>query len=319
MEPGHDGPGREEGGAAPPPPPGARWQGGHYLDPDRPKGGGPRTGPLPLHPMSLADILDGAFNLFKAELRTIVLVAAAFIVPIQVVSAFLQRDFLDGTGVVSILSDPSVTLSDPAAGSVGQSWAALLSLAAALLVLPFVAGAISRVVSAAYLGERMSAGDALRAVAGRWWVFVVAWFLVHVLEAIGTLLCVVPGLLAMALFVPVAPIIAVEGLGPVKAMRRSARLVRPRLFPVLGVALLAGLLASVLGSVLSTVPSIAAFAVGLRWGWILLAAGGILNGLISTTLVAIVATLVYYDLRIRREGLDLQIMAADLARGDPRR
>ena len=43
-----------------------------------------------------------------------------------------------------------------------------------------------------------------------------------------------------------------------------------------------------------------------------------LSGLVSTPLVSIIATLVYYDGRIRQEGLDLQIMAADLARGDSR-
>jgi hypothetical protein len=32
--------------------------------------------------------------------------------------------------------------------------------------------------------------------------------------------------------------------------------------------------------------------------------------------VAIVSILLYYDGRIRHEGFDLQLMAADLARGD---
>ncbi len=102
-------------------------------------------------------------------------------------------------------------------------------------------------------------------------------------------------------------------------MRRSFRLVKPRLWPVLGIALLSGLLASTVGSVLGGVPSVLALVVGLKWGWLLLAMGSVLSGLVSTPLISIVATLVYYDGRIRQEGLDLQIMAADLARGDPRR
>ena len=89
------------GGSGPPAPayrvgpPGTRAAG---TGPE-PKGGSARTGPLPLHPMTLSDILDGAFNLFKAEARTIVLVTAAFIVPVQIVAAFLQRDYLGGTGL----------------------------------------------------------------------------------------------------------------------------------------------------------------------------------------------------------------------------
>jgi hypothetical protein len=269
--------------------------------------------------MTLADILDGAFNLLKAEFRTLMIVSAAFIVPVQLVAAFLQRDLLGGLGILDFAADPSTA--DPAyeAGGAGQGIALLLAFAATVLILPFVAGAVSRVVSAAYLGDRLSPRDALRAVAGRWWVFILSWLLVHLLEGFGTIFCVLPGLLAMALFMPVAPVIAIEGVGPIRAMRRSARLVRPRMFAVLGIALLSGLLASTVGQILSTVPTFLALIVGLRWGWILLAAGSIVTSLVTTPFVAVVATLVYYDGRIRQEGLDLQVMAADLAHGpDPR-
>ncbi|HVF14433.1 MAG TPA: hypothetical protein VM942_07525, partial [Acidimicrobiales bacterium] len=243
----------------------------------------------------------------------------AFLVPIQIVAAFLQRDYLGGEGFISLFTDPSAAESALDAGSGGQGWASLVGAAATVMILPFVAGAVSRIVSAAYLGERMTAGQALRAVASRWWAFILAWLLVHLLEGIGFVLCILPGLLVMALCIAVAPVIAVEGAGPIRAIRRSFRLVKPRLWPVLGIALLSGLVASTVGSVLGGVPTTLAFLVGLRWGWLLLAAGSIVSGLVSTPLIAIIATLVYYDGRIRQEGLDLQIMAADLARGDGRR
>ena len=86
------------------------------------------------------------------------MVTAAFIVPVQIVAAFLQRDYLGGTGLVSLFSDPSAAESALDSGSTGQAWATLVAVAATVLVLPFVAGAVSRIVSAAYLGERMSAG-----------------------------------------------------------------------------------------------------------------------------------------------------------------
>ena len=303
-------------GPMPPPPPGAPpGAPPGYGYPTQPKGGSARTGPLPLHPMTLSDILDGAFNLFKAEARAILLVTAAFIVPVQLVAAFLQRDYLGGTGLLSLFNDPSAAQSALDSGTGGQAWGTLVALAATVFVLPFVAGAVSRIVSAAYLGERMTAGEALRAVRSRWWAFILAWLFVHLLEVVGFVMCIFPGLVVMALFVTVAPAIAVEGLGPIRAMKRSFRLVWPRLFPVLGVALLAGILASTVGSVLGGVPQVLALVVGLRWGWLLLALGSVLSGLVSTPLVSIMATLVYYDGRIRHEGLDLQIMAADLARG----
>jgi hypothetical protein len=121
-------------------------------------------------------------------------------------------------------------------------------------------------------------------------------------------------LVVIATFVAVAPAIVIEELGPIRGMRRSARLLWPRLFPVMGIALVAGFLANVVGNVLGTVPSFAALAIGLKYGWPLLAAGSILSALITTPFVAIVATLIYFDGRIRQEGFDLELMADELAR-----
>ena len=100
--------------------------------------------------------------------------------------------------------------------------------------------------------------------------------------------------------------------------RRSARLLKPRIWPVLGIALVAGLMARFIETALAFVPQMAAFAVGLEWGWLLLAGGSILAGVVTAPFVAIVATLVYFDGRIRWEGFDLAVMAGDMARrGSP--
>jgi len=265
--------------------------------------------------MGLSDVLDGAFKLFKGNARSVILVTATFMVPIQLLTAFFQRDILGGAGLSDLLNDPSAALATAEDGDEWGMAALMVTVVATALVMPLVAGAVCRVVAASYLGEELSWGDALRAVVPRWWAFAVAWVLVHVLEGIGTLLLLLPGLLAMALMVAVAPAIAIEGLGPIRGMKRSAWLVRRRMFPVLGIALASGMLASALGAALGFIPQAAAAVVGLEWGWPLLAVGSILTGIVVTPFVAIVATLVYFDGRIRQEGLDLQVMAAELAGG----
>jgi MFS family permease len=273
----------------------------------------PRTGPLPMHPMGLSDVLDGAFKLYKGNARSVILITAAFMLPVQLLTAFLQRDVLGGAQLSDLVNDPS-TLAGAESGDGGMA-GALLAMLTTALIMPLVAGAVCRVVAASYLAEELTPADAVRAVAPRWWAFAVAWILVHLLEAIGTLLLVLPGLLAMALMVAVAPALAIEGLGPVRAMKRSARLVRPRMFPVLGIAVASGLLASALGVALGFIPQALAVVVGLEWGWPLLALGSVLTAVVVNPFVAIVATLVYFDGRIRREGLDLQVMAAQMAGG----
>ncbi|HEX2028339.1 MAG TPA: hypothetical protein VHF25_10110 [Nitriliruptorales bacterium] len=285
--------------------------------------------------MSLGDILDGAFKLFKADAATVIVVTLAFTAPLQLLAAYVQRDAL---GVFDALLDPqSAAFVDPATVG-GDPLPSLVATLITMLVLPFVAGAVARIVGDSYLGRPTGAGVALRAAGRRWWSLLAGWFLVHVVEgipvlfagalaAVGVATSLVPlivlgvlavlgallaGVFIMPLFVAVAPIIVMEDIGAVAAMRRSYRLLRPRYGPVLGIALLTGILSSLLGSALGTVPMIGAFLLGSA-GWPLLAVGGLLANLVVVPIVAIVSTLIYFDGRIRQEGFDLQVMAAELA------
>jgi hypothetical protein len=308
--------------AAPPPPPPPGYQSGPPGWPppvyaaQLAKAGDARTGPLPMHPMTLSDVLDGAFKLFRANARTILLIVFAIILPVQVVSSFLLREQFS-PGLLNIFRDP--TLADAVAeeqGSGGQLAVSAITTLLGLLVTPFVAGAVSRVVGASYLGRAITPGVALRAALRRFPALLGAFVLVHLVEAVGFVLCILPAIAASALYTLVAPAIVVEEIGPVRAMRRSWRLVRPRFWPVLGISMLAGVVANVLGQVLGTAPIVIALIFGGAFAWILVAVGGLLSSMVSTPFVAIAATLLYFDARIRHEGFDLQMMAADLDRGE---
>ncbi|HZD74827.1 MAG TPA: hypothetical protein VE776_13260 [Actinomycetota bacterium] len=282
-----------------------------------PKAGSARTGPLPLHPMSFSDVLDGAFRLLRANLATIVLVTAVFFVPLELLSAFLSRDLLGGQSLLRLLQDPSLAQQDLSGGFSGfelggSVGASLLSL----LITPFVGGAITQVVAASYLGQQLAWTDAIRITGRRFWALIGAAILVHLLEGVGFVLCVLPALVAMTFLICTTPAVVIEWLGPVKSMRRSLALVRPRFWPVLGIAVVSGLLASFLTSILGTPFTLAGELVGLRWGFLLLAVGSIVPALLASPFVSIVATLVYFDARIRHEGLDLQVIARGFAHGD---
>lgn len=277
-----------------------------------PKGGDARTGPLPLHPMSVGDVLDGAFKLLKANARTILLIVATIIVPVQFLSAFAVRDQVS-MGLLNILSDPTLVDSE-ANFAVGNPAVTILTGVITLLTGPFIAGAVSRVVAASYVGEEMRPGPALRITARRFGALLVASVLVFAVEIVGLVLCIVPGMLAFALYTAVTPALMVEELGPVQAMRRSWRLMRPRMWPVLGIAVLARIMAGILGNLLGGIPSVAATVLGGSLAWLFIAIGAILSSLVSAPIVAIVATLLYFDGRIRHEGFDLQMMARDLER-----
>jgi hypothetical protein len=289
----------------------------------------------------VGDILDGAFKLLKANARTLFTIVAVFVVPLQLLAAFAQRNVLGGSGLLDVLNDPSVAEAG-AEQPVGDQLVTYVAALVNLLVLPFLAGAISQVVGTSYLGEELGPGPALRRTGRRAWALFASWVVVHVLElatlvvlpVVGIVLAVLvdgplralfivfsvvavaagiaAALAVMALSVAVAPAVVVEELGPIQGVRRSWSLMRRRFWPVLGVALLAGLISNVLGQVLGVVPTFAGLIVGLEWGWILIAVGGILTALVTTPIVAIVATLQYFDARIRFEGFDLQVIAAEL-------
>jgi hypothetical protein len=298
----------------PPPYPAPGYGYGWGGPPPLPKGGSDRTGPLPLHPMSLSDILDGAFKLFKANFRTILTIVAILTVPFHIVGALLQRNLLGGRGFFTVLSDPSALATSRSTGGNGRLVATYAVTLINILLLPFIGGAIAKVVAASYVGQQLSAGDALRAVRRRFWALLLAWWTWHPVEWIGFVLCIFPGIAWMTLFVMVAPAIVTEELGPIQGLKRSWNLAARRFWPTMGVALLGGVMASILGNIVGGIPSFAALAIGLKWGWILLAAGNSLTSLLVTPLVSIVATLLYFDARIRTEGFDLQVIAAGLAR-----
>jgi hypothetical protein len=260
--------------------------------------------------MTAGDVLDGAVAILKYRPRVVLTIVAVFVIPTNVVVGYLQRDILGGASINDVLSNPALgaTSLDSSAGD----GAAVASLVLGSLSLTFSGIAIGILVGGWYSGVDQRAGEVLAAVARRWWVGLVAWFFVHLLELVGTLLLILPGLAAMALLVVTSPVIGAEGAGPFTAMSRSMRLTGRRFFRALGLALLSGFVVLVTGQILAFVPTVLALVIGLESGWVILAVGGSLAGLVTTAMQAGAATLIYFDLRVRTEGLDLELRAVDL-------
>jgi hypothetical protein len=259
--------------------------------------------------MTAGDILDGAVAILKARPRTVFGVVAVLIIPYNVLVAYLQRDLLGGAGLEEIFSNPSLGLA--AADSESNGTAALVSLLLGPVTLSLAGVAIGHLVSAWYGGGDPSTGEVLRRLGRRSGVALVAFVVVHLLELVGFVLLFLPGLAVMALSVASSPIVGAEDIGPFAAVSRAWRLAGRRFFPVLGLTLLSGLVVSVVGQVLLFLPTTIALAIGDDLSWLLLAVGGSLVGIITTALQAGTATLIYLDLRVRTEGLDIELAAVE--------
>lgn len=269
-----------------------------------------RPGVPRLGPMTVSDVLDGAFAILKAAPATIIAFTAVFAVPVQILAAWLQRDLLGGDSILDSFGQGDSSLTSIDQTGSGTGWAQVVLLFGPSLALVFVAAGLVRLVGAWHVGRDLSLGELVRGSVPVAWPLLASWFLVHLAEGVGMLLCGLPGLVAMTWFLVTAPVIGAERLGPIAAMRRSGRLVRRRFWPTMGLALLSGVVATLFGYALGLVPTTLSLLVGTSGlGWVLTAAAGILTSLVTMPIVAATTVLIYLDLRVRTEGLDLELEA----------
>jgi hypothetical protein len=277
--------------------------------------GAPVRGTPGLRPMTVADILDGGFAVLKERPQRILGMTALFVVPAQLLIAFLQRDALDGSSVFDIWTADPTVLEEQANTTNAEIVATILQLVLPALALVAIAAALAHLVAGWSVGRDPSAGEMLGVVGRRSWPLLASFMLVKVGEGIGILGCYVGVVFVMPLFVSVAPVIGVEGLGPVAAMKRSWRLTGRRYWPVLGIALLMAVVSLVLGLGLSFLPQALAAWIGLEAGWPLLALGQIVQHMLIIPFVAAATVLLYLDLRVRTEGLDIELDATEVFDG----
>jgi hypothetical protein len=229
-----------------------------------------------LRPRTVSEILDGSIQL-------------------------MRRHYVPITAATGLLLLPSLLL------------AALLPPGMERLVdfvenvfLNFAAAATVLMVADVALGREPDMHGALRQVRGKAWMILGAAILQGLAIGFGMLLLIIPGFIAMALLFAVPIVVMVEDRKNVsEVMSRSASLARGDMLRVLGATLLALLVIVVAGIGLGL---LVAFAPGL---------GERQADLLSRTLLiflypfpSVVSTLLYFDLRIRKEGFGLDDLAS---------
>lgn len=271
--------------------------------------------PVPLRPLTIGDIIDGSFRVLKRAPAAVLAISAVFVVPVQVLASWSQRDTLSDLDTLFGDAGSQLQGSTVDGGELGLM-VALLALGA---VAPaFVGACLARLVSGWYAGRDPSAGDAFRELGPVAPALVAAFLASHVLIGVGLMACLVPGAVLMVFLVVTMPVVAVERVGPFKALQRSFTLVAKRFWPTVGVVILSVLGSMVLDTSLTFIPTVAAFVVPESWGWVILAVGSTLASLIITPVVAAATVLLYLDLRFRVEGLDLDLRSTDVLGASPR-
>ena len=134
------------------------------------------------------------------------------------------------------------------AGLAAALFGALGSSGVSLLGAVFLAGFLSRLVSAEHGAGPVRLGNVLRSLP--WGSLIVADLLTALIVVLGFVLLIIPGLIALNLLVVVGPVIEIEDRRAWAGLRRSAQLVRPHFWKVALLGTLPVLVASGLESVL---------------------------------------------------------------------
>ncbi len=280
--------------------------------------------------MRVGEMLDAAINLYRLHWKAFMAIVAFVTVPFVFLQYLLSALIVGGstsgiTGNAAVTDSRAASLAAVAFGFVALDY---------FLIRPFLTAAIVRAVAGAYLGAIPAVGPIYRFALGRLgsilWVVTLtvlgvacvflAGFGFSVLFATagaGPLIVVVmiaAAVLAAILFVRwmFGPsIVIVEDSRGREALSRSWRVSGGAFWKIVGTTLLASLLTGLVGGVFGIIPALLSQALGSS-GWLLRAAGSALASVITTPFATIVTVLLYFDQRIRKEGLDLAIMAGEI-------
>lgn len=268
--------------------------------------------PPQLRPLSIGDLLDSAFRLYRQHFLFFCKLVALLLVPLTIIGFFAQAVPLI-QGILNLVQSFVIT---------NVLTAALVSSAAQLYLRQ-----TPRTKTAYQAGwqacAKVFAAQLLQGLVLLVPLAVFACVAVMTLSVLrGSPFIIVAGIvLIVPIFILLTtrwyvaiPLIVLEGLGPIDSLRRSWELTKGRMWPVFATALALGIIVFVLtgmptlfvvyGTSLLGIPGLDSLA-NQQVAYVLTQLGQIL----TLPITAVVKALVYYDLRVRAEAYDLEVMA----------
>ena len=241
--------------------------------------------PPALRPRSPSELVDAAFQILRAHYAQFVMCSALAYLPWLVVDL--------------------VRVGDPLVVNAIDVRASLLLALGWWLEFAFMGAVLLVCASQAYLGEEVDVGSAVRRTLARAPVVLIAAALRLVLIIVGMFFFLVGAVYFAARCFAVTPAIVLEGAGLRDAFARSSALAKGRkwhiiltmgLVFVIYIVLALGIM-FVVGMI--EVPLLQLIVMGLF-------------SIVAYPIVAITAALLYYDTRIKSEGLDIELLAGAL-------
>jgi hypothetical protein len=265
---------------------------------------------LRLRPLTLMDVLDESFRLYRNNFPLLAGIAIGLAIPTVAINLASGG----ATSAASIYAAALTNTTPTTTPGTGSILISLLTYPVQLALVPFQAGTLFAAAFAIVLGLPVGFGQSLRAVLRRYW----ALYALSLLYGVTTFaLCCPPlGVWLLTRLALAVPTLFTEQASIGKAVERSWALTDRAFwhtFAVVFFALLMGYalqtsLAGVFVALAGVFPGIP-----LEFRLLLIVSVASLMTQLVEPLLALAITLIYFDLRVRREAFDLEIAAYQLA------
>ena len=328
------------------PPPGYGWQPSYPPPPGygNPPPAAPEPwtpGVIPLRPLSLSDIFNGAAVYIRANPRAALGLTAIVVVLTQLISLAASAGPLAAAGRLRTAAPDELTGADVGAWMLSGGLAGLVGWLAGIVL----TGMLTVVVGRAVFGGHIGAGEAWYLIRGRLptllgLVGLEAAGLVLLGGGVGTIIGVtaaagnmaaavllgfplvltsIAGLVYLYVALTFAPVLIVlERLPVIDAMTRSFALVRNSFWRILGIRMLTWLVVTLIAGAIAVPFDLLGHLVGGSGPELLAATvgavGAVIGRIITAPFAAGVVVLLYTDRRIRGEAFDL-VLQTGAARG----
>ena len=256
--------------------------------------------------MEIGDVLDEIFRTYRRNFLALAGVSVGLSLPLAALAGYGFGSFI------------STALNQVASGNLPDLSASLFALVLGYLVnlalTPLQVGAVTYAICESALGRPVRIGAMLRAALRRY-LHLLGYVVLHVLMIL--FFCLFPLWIWIAVgWVAVLPVIFVENLGLGAAMSRSWRLVQGMWWRTFFILFLLAIVESVLGVALGAFLNLGQSLVGIILPPYLTVsiaeAADIIVQALALPIFLIGIVLLYFDLRVRKEGIDLFQLASRL-------
>ncbi len=267
-----------------------------------------------MRPRRVGEILDAAIKLYVSNARVVMGSAAAVVVPLQIISGLvLLSIYNDGRDISVGFASFGTTLTPAEANA--RLGASGINELIGFVGGAFVLAACVKALSDAYVGQQPTVQVSLRFGLRRLLPLICLEIIYVIGQIFGFVLLIIPGIWLYAAWSVRVPALVIERAGPFRALGRSRRLVKGRWWPTAGVLLVSTIMVAVIGDVIAAALGAITFSGGspsVLLAVVMSVVVAIISGVLLQPFSAAVITVLYYDLRIRREGYDVELLADQL-------